>query len=275
MPDVTAILAVLNEADSIRGCLETLDWCDNIVVVDNGSDDDTVDIAQEYTERIIHYNKQHGFGDPLKRHGIKQVKTEWAFIIDADELVQPRLADRLKSIVDRNNVDVVEIPFKNYLFGQWVQATNWWPAFYPRLFRVDSMNLTEEVHAYENVDDDATVHRLPLDPDLAMIHFNYTDIEDYISRTNTYTTIEADQKNEHFSRLDILRRPIEEFGYQLLKEKGYKIGRLGLLIALLTAWYRFLMYLKMWERQSLGTQAEHQRRYDEIRKDVINDWNNE
>lgn len=273
MSDVTAVIPVLNEADNIRGCLETLDWCDEILVVDNGSDDGTVRIAQEYTKKVINYEKQHGYGDPLKSHGIKQVETEWAFIIDADELVPKRLGEKLKSIVVCNEVDVVEIPFKNYLFGQWIQATNWWPAFHPRLFRVDSMIITDDIHSWENVRDNATIRRLPQNPDLAMIHFNYTDIADYIARTNTYTTLEAEQKDEKFSYTNLLKRPLEEFGYQLIKARGYRIGRYGLLIAFLTAWYRFLMFLKMWERRTLGTREEHEERYDEIRRTVIEDWN--
>lgn len=272
MTEVTAIITVLNEEEHIRDCLETLNWCDKILVVDNGSEDDTVEIAREYTDNIIHYQKQHGISEPLKRHGKQQVDTEWAFLIDADELVPPKLADELETIVEHNQVDVVEIPFKNYLFGKWIKATKFWPVFHQRLFRTDSMTLTDDIHTHKSVDPDATIHRLSPDPERAIIHFNYTDIADYVSRTNRYTTIEAEYKENTFHYINLIKRPVEEFGYQLFKTKGYKIGRYGVLIAVLTAWYQILLQLKMWERRVIGTSDDHQKRYDEIRDDVLKDW---
>jgi len=91
-----------------------------------------------------------------------------------------------QSIVEDDEADVVKIPFKNYLFGQWIRATDLWPAYHPRLFRLDSMTLTGDVHDYENIHDDAEVLKLPLDPKRAIVHFNYTDIGDYIERKFIY-----------------------------------------------------------------------------------------
>ena len=185
MPNISAVIATLNEDDTVRNCLETLRWCDEIIVVDNGSSDNTVDIAEEYADNIYYYQKQHGHGDPLQKFGVEKASNDWVIIVDADELITPSLACRLQTIAEAHSADVVEIPFKNYIIGRWIKGAGWWPAHHPRFFHKDKVNVTSEIHKNIWVDSDASVKKLTPSEGNYVYHFNYYSVSEYLDRMNS------------------------------------------------------------------------------------------
>lgn len=273
MGNISAVVATLNEEERIRGCLKTVSWCDEIVVVDNDSSDDTTEIAAEYTDEIFQYKKRHGYGDPLKIYGIEKASNEWIVLIDADELVPISLAKRLRKIVDESEADVVRIPFKNHTLGIWAKGAGWWPDFHARCFRRDAVNVTDEIHGYLNVDDNADLLELPARERNCIVHFNHVDIEDKVDRVNTYTTVEAEGADFTFRKL--VAAPVIEFFNRLVLKNGYRLGCHGVLLAIMQAWYEWLVAVKRWEMDRMGGREGIEDRYNLIRREVLSEWENE
>lgn len=273
MAEVSAVVATLNEEERIHGCLETLSWCDEIVVVDNNSSDDTVEIAEEHTSQIYRYPERHGYGDPLKKYGIQKTSNEWILIVDADELVPVTLAQRLQRLMRDSSADVVKIPFKNHSLGIWVKGAGWWPGHHPRFFRRDGVDLTDKIHGYLNVRPGADVVELPARKRNCMVHFNHSDVEDKLATVNSYTTVEA--KRDDFSLRQLVVSPGLEFFNRLVLKKGYRLGWHGLLLAIFQAWYKWLVAIKRWELNRMGGREGIEERYDQIRREVLSEWENE
>lgn len=270
---ISAVVATLNEEGSIDDCLETLTWCDEIVIVDNDSSDNTVLIAEEYTDQIYQYEERHGYGDPLKRYGVERASHDWILIVDADEMIPVSLAQRLQRIAKGSSADVVEIPFRNYSLGIWVKGAGWWPDYHPRFFRRDAVTVTDEIHGYLNVNDGAEVIELPASEENYVVHFNHIDLEDKLARLNTYTTVETE--TAEFSRWKLLTAPPIEFFNRLVLKRGYRLGWHGLLLSILQAWYRWLVLIKRWEQIKMGGKEGIKEQYDYIRQDIIEEWENE
>jgi len=113
MVQISATVVTLNEEENIRNCLETLTWCDEIIIVDSHSDDNTVEIAREYTDKIFTYERT-GYSEPAREKALEEASGEWICMIDADEMIPPHLADKLKQEVEDSKVDVVHAPIKNW-----------------------------------------------------------------------------------------------------------------------------------------------------------------
>lgn len=270
MSTVSAVVVTLNEEEVIESCLQTLSWCDEIILVDNDSEDQTVDIARNYVDEVYVYEERHGYGDPLKEYGVQKANSDWIFIIDADELVPKSLAVRLLQIVEKDEYDVVRIPFKHYSIGKWIDGAGWWPSHHPRLFKRDEITVSDEIHGYLHVHDRADVLKLPSSEKNAVIHFNHIDIEDKLNRINMYTSVEARQGS--FSLLRLLYAPLFEFFRRLVYLRGYRVGIHGLLLSALQAWYKFLAEIKRWERERLGGTEGIKKRYNEQRNDILREW---
>ncbi|RMG70831.1 MAG: glycosyltransferase family 2 protein, partial [Nitrospirae bacterium] len=97
MQKISAIIITFNESRRIARCLKSLNWCDEIVLVDSKSTDNTVEIAQKYTDRIF-IEDWKGYG-PQKQSALEKARGEWVLSIDADEVVTPELASEIKSVI--------------------------------------------------------------------------------------------------------------------------------------------------------------------------------
>lgn len=258
MAKVSATVVTLNEEDNIRDCLETLTWCDEIIIVDSFSDDRTIDIAQEYTDKIFTYERT-GYSEPAREKALEEASGEWICMIDADERVPERLATKLRRFADKNELDVVHAPRKNYILGQWIDCAGWWPDYRPVLYRQSVARLSPKIHEFISFSESAEECYLEETKRNSIIHYNYTDINDFISRMNRYTDIEAEQSE--FSYLKCFTSPINEFIQRYFIERGYKKGFTGLILAIFMSWYRFLTMAKAWQYKKIGNHEEINKRY--------------
>jgi len=119
---VSVLIHTLNEERNIRNCLETVIWAEEIIVVDMYSDDKTVEIAREYTDKIFYFERV-GYADPARKFALERATKPWILVVDADELVPRRLYEELKNIIEKDLADVVYIPRNNYFFGEILKGT--------------------------------------------------------------------------------------------------------------------------------------------------------
>jgi glycosyltransferase involved in cell wall biosynthesis len=244
---ITVLIHTLNEEKNIRNCLECVKWAEDIVVVDMYSDDRTAEIAREYTERI-YLHERLGYADPARRFGLQQANHEWVLVVDADELVPVILRDKLVELMELGQYDAVSVPHCNYFFGHAMQGTGWGPLQdkHVRFFRKPFMNYGSKVHGFAVLDTAARVYEIK-DAACAFIHFNYITAEQFLEKLNRYTTIEAENawsSGQPINRFQVIRRIIREITKRFIKQKGYRDGFQGFLLACLMAGYQASAALK-------------------------------
>jgi hypothetical protein len=208
-----------------------------------------------------------------RKKALEEASGDWICMIDADEMIPSNLAEALQSKVNEDKYDVIYSPMKNYIMGEWIDCAAWWPAYKPVLYRTDVAKLSDKIHNFISFPESAKeFHFEPVESN-AIVHFNYTDISDFLSRMDRYTTIEAEQTD--FSYISLFLRPIFEFFYRFLLKKGYKKGSRGFFLSVFMAWYRFLTMAKCWEYLHWGRENEIIEKYGTIREEVRSGYNNQ
>lgn len=248
-PQISVLIHTLNEEKNIRNCLESVKWADEIIIVDMYSDDKTVDIAKEYTDKIF-FHERVGYADPARKLSLEKASNQWLLTVDADELVPKKMKDKLLYIVENDLADIVSVPHNNYFFGHLMEYTGWGPLedTHHRFIKKEFINeITGKIHGYTNEKSDARIYKIE-DPEEGFVHFNYLDFEHFLDKLNKYTTIEAKSVYEDGRDIkfrSLIKMMIREFYLRYFSGKGRKEGYRGFSLSLLMVTYRLVTYSKL------------------------------
>jgi glycosyltransferase involved in cell wall biosynthesis len=243
------------------------------VVVDMHSDDRTVEIALEFGAKV-HQHERLGFADPARAFALNQTTGSWILILDADEVVPVALAKRLVALAEQDGCDVVSIPRLNYLLGAPLRHTGWGfeSDYQSRFFRRGSLVVSAAIHDFLKPIPGARVHRLPAEEELAIVHFNYLDVNHFLEKLNRYTTIEAEQaaaRQGQRSPLASVWEAAREFSRRYVMHHGYRDGWRGFYLSAFMAFYRLSTAAKLAELKGGLGRGEAAKRYAEIAEQVI------
>jgi glycosyltransferase involved in cell wall biosynthesis len=235
-----------NEERSIRAALESVRWCDEIVVVDSYSDDGTLAICREYTDRI-YQRPWPGFVEQ-KAFALEQARFPWVLNLDADERVSPTLRREIADVLAEPAADGYYVPRLVYYLGRWWWRGGWYPDYRLRLFRRDRV-VWGGIDPHEKVILDGRSARLhgPL------LHYTYRDIGDHLATINGFTGVAAHEllmRGRQASPSDLVLRPLWRFVRFYLLRRGFMEGRAGLFVAQSAAFYVFAKYAKLWEARA-------------------------
>jgi glycosyltransferase involved in cell wall biosynthesis len=244
MRRLSVTIIAWNEEERIRGCLESVAWADEIVVVDAESTDKTVSLAREFTDKVW-VRPWPGFG-VQKNFALDQATGQWILSLDADERVTPELAERIRAIVrDDGPADGYAIPRRNLFWGAWVRHGGLYPDYQRRLFRRGAGRFVEDA-VHESVGVVGRVETLA-EP---LLHQSYRDLEDFVRRSNRYSTLAASDWLRRGRRVTVpglLMKPLGRFLSMYIIQRGFLDGWRGLVLAVLYAEYVFLRMAKAWE----------------------------
>ncbi|MBK7868197.1 MAG: glycosyltransferase family 2 protein [Ignavibacteriales bacterium] len=243
MEKISVSLITFNEEKNIERCLKSVTWADEIVVVDSGSKDRTVELAKKYTGVAIH-NDWEGFA-AQKEFALRNCTNDWVLSLDADEEVSEELQKEIKQILLKGAVaDGFYIPRKTFFNGQWIKSCGWYPGYQLRLFRKDKTTLTKR-KVHEGFEVDGIRGHLKGD----ILHYTHFDLESTISKINKYSTLEAEEKYLEKTALPInfILNPVAAFIQHYFIRRGFTDGVNGLIISILHATTNLMTYMKMWE----------------------------
>lgn len=253
MPRISAVINILNEEKNIERVLKSLKWVDEVVIVDDGSTDNTLDILGKLKiddRRLrVFKHKSAGYVEPARNFAILKATGDWILIVDADEEISETLVKRLIQVVDKmHQIEFVEIPRKNIIFGHWMKASMWWPDYNIRFFKKGSVTWKNEIHSIPETKGSG----ISLDgkEDFAIAHHHYESIAQFIERLNRYTQIQAKElvkSGYKFSWSDLITKPTGEFLGRFFANRGFEDGLHGLSLSLLQGFSFLVMYLKVWE----------------------------
>jgi len=245
---ISAVLIVKNESEEIIDCLKTVDWVDEIVVMDSGSTDDTIEKARGLGARTFVNADWQGYGVQRQR-AQQQATCDWVFMVDADERVTDELREEVRAIVKENNqFKVYAVPRLSYCFGRYIRHGGWYPDYVVRLYpRLKAQYGPEQVHEKLHYDDDMAVVKLKGD----LLHFTYRDLQHYLLKSAGYAAAWGQERAEQGRRATLLQGLLHGvgcFARMYVLRAGFLDGRQGLLLALLSAHSTFAKYADLWTR---------------------------
>lgn len=243
MNKLTIIILTYNEERHIKECIESVRFADEILIIDSGSVDKTLEIAEEAGARVVTHPMTEGFA-AQRNFAMQQTTTDWILFLDADERMTPLLANEIKeAIVDYKQITAFKIPRRNHFLGKWIKNCGWYPDYSLRLMKKGKAHYTGLVHEHLVVDGLTSVLKQPF------IHYTYSNIEQYLAKLNKYTSLaalEMKQKGKKSGLLDIGFRPAFTFFKFFLLRKGFLDGIEGLVVSLLSAFYVLVKYVKLY-----------------------------
>jgi glycosyltransferase involved in cell wall biosynthesis len=238
---IGVLVLTYNEEENIKDCLESVNWVNEIVVIDSFSTDKTIEICQKYTDKV--YRREFDDFSNQRNFGLEKIKSEWVLVVDSDERVSAQLKDEIKQKLTGLGFEGYRIPRKNYFLGKWIKHCGWYPDYTLRLFR-NTTNFRGQVH--EKVEIQGPIKNL----DNPFVHFTYRDIRQFIKKADQYTTLDAYEmysNGRKFKLIDILVNPMWRFIRMYFIKQGFRDGIQGFILSILYFVYAFLKYSKLWE----------------------------
>ncbi len=250
MAKISAIIITLNEEKNIERCLRSLDFVDEIILLDSHSTDKTKEIAKKFTAKISQVDWA-GFGK-TKELARQKASGNWVFSIDADEEVSTKLKEEILQAVQNNFYSGYFILRKSNFLGKWINHSGWYPDFVLRLFQKETGKFDDSlVHEQVRVKGEIGYLNYPLR------HYTYPNLELYFKKLKRYTALSAQQLYQRNGRAypwDLIFRPPATFIKMYLLKLGFLDGWQGLILAILSGYQVLIKYLKLLK---LYFQKEH------------------
>jgi len=267
-PNIAAVVLTHNEEKDLGNCLKSLSWVNDVYVIDSGSRDKTVDIAKRFKAKVLKHKFDNFAGS--RNFALTCVKSyDWVLMVDADEVVEPTLATELKSFAKDIYLDGVSIPRKNFIFGKWIEHSDWYPDYRLVFFRPKIVKYSGDVHERAGfIKGNGTVAVA----NSSLLHHNYDTVREFVLKNLVDYPMqyakELESSGVKFSPLDLLSKPIGEFMRRFFLTEGYKDGMYGLILSALMATQTLVAYCYLWEiqgKQSRLTAEETQSLFRSLR----------
>lgn len=250
MEKISAVLLTRNEERNIERCLQSIDWVDEIVIVDTGSTDRTLLFAEGFSPIIVRGDISKGFAHN-RNLGNDSATHDWILKMEPDEVVPEALrAEILERIEAPDRADGYYAPRKNYFGPKWIRGCGWYPMPQIRLFDKRKARWKGIVHEWLEIQ--GRTANLNTD----VIHYSYEDIQQYFHKFNLYTSFDARRLKEDGLRITpwnmpsrFFLRPLLSFLKSFILQKGWKDGFYGYAVSLFSAFYVMVKYMKLYEIQ--------------------------
>jgi len=253
-PRVSAILIVRDEATQIRACLESIQWIDDIIVLDSGSQDDTVAICQQYTAHVYRTDWQ-GYGIQ-KNRALSYAQADWVLSLDADERVSPALRKEIEHRIDtaHEQQSGFEIPRMSNYCGKFMYHSGWTPDYVLRLFRREQAQFSDvPIHEKVLIEQGKTSKLKQV-----LIHYAFEDLEEVLDKVNRYSTASAQLAHDQ-GKKGSLSKAISHGLWAFIRtyfiRSGFLDGKRGLMLAISNAEGTYYRYVKLMLLQS---ETKHQ-----------------
>lgn len=245
-PTVACVIITKNEERNIADCLASVQWVDDIIVVDAESRDRTVELARASGAKVS-VRPWPGFG-LQKNFGMEQASTDWILILDADERVTAELREEITVCVSKWTPGApvaYRIPRKNFFYGAWVRGGGVYPDYQVRLFR-RGLAQYNDVAVHENLLVEGEIGTLVGHLD----HYTERRIQDHFKKFGLYTTLAAQEKAKKVRTVrwsDLVFRPLVVFLKTYVLKNGFCDGVRGLIVCVFASMYTFVKYAKLWD----------------------------
>jgi glycosyltransferase involved in cell wall biosynthesis len=241
---LSVVIITKNEEANIARCLKSVQWASEIVVIDNGSTDHTMDICRKYNCRIKETDWL-GFG-PLKRLAVDSATHDWIFSIDSDEEASEPLKDKILNILENPRLNGFRIKRESFYLGKKIQHCGWERDYPLRLFNRKFGNFNDKP-IHESVSISGAVGKV----EAPIYHFTYPTVQSHIDKMNRYTELGSGlltKKGKTASIGSSVMRGLAKFIKMYILQRGFLDGKIGFVLCYNSAFGVYLKYLKLWEK---------------------------
>lgn len=252
---LSAIIITRNEQYNIEGCLKSLDFADECIVLDNASTDNTVQLARSLGASVHVMPDWPGFGRQ-KNRALALAQHEWVLSIDADERVTTELRNAiLVAIKNPNGIDCFSISRSSWFCGRFIRHSGWSPDYVARLFRKGTAKFSDDL-VHERLLHHGVEKRL----NGVLLHYSFRSFSDVLQKVDQYSTASAKQAHErgqHASIFTALGHGIWSFIRVYFLKFGFLDGAHGLALAISSAEGSYYRYLKLWQMTEMNKLKAH------------------
>jgi glycosyltransferase involved in cell wall biosynthesis len=246
---ISIVIATKNEEKMIKDCLNSVKWADEIILIDDYSEDKTVEIAKKFGAKVF-LHKWLGFSGQ-KNYGFRKARGDWVLFLDADERVTAELKDEILGEINKtkNLFSGYDIPRLNNILGKDMYFGGWYPDYQRRLVRREKFRgWRGKLHEEMIISGEIGVLKNNI------YHITHRSISWMVNKSIIYSKIEAEELFRHnhpkMTWWRFFRPMIQEFLYRLVRKMGWRDGIRGWIEAIYQSFSRFLVYAYLWEIQN-------------------------
>ena len=243
MASLSVIVITKNEAHNIGACLQSVLFADQLVVLDSGSRDGTLDIARTIGAEVSENHDWQGFG-VQKNRALALARCDWVLSIDADERVTPALQAEIMAAITSSASDAYSFPRLSSYCGQYMRHSGWYPDRVTRLFKRHAAQFSCEL-VHEKLLTSSPVGQLAS----PLLHESFTGFEAVLDKVNRYSSAGSQMlfaRGKTASPGKALAHGAWAFVRTYIFKRGFLDGRLGLVLAISNAEGTYYRYLKLW-----------------------------
>lgn len=247
---ISAVVLTKNEENNIVDCLESISWCDEVIIIDDHSTDNTVELAKRAGAKVYSHSLDQDFS-AQRNFGLQKAQGEWVLFVDADERVSSALWYEIMAMINNpiGGYDGFYLKRKDTLWGKELQYGETGNIKLLRLAKKDAGQWNGYVHETWKIKGKTSVLKNPL------AHFPHQTVAEFLTEINYYTTIRAKElykKKVFVSWWHILFYPKAKFVLNYFMKGGFLDGLPGFVFALMMSFHSFLVRGKLWLRWQKG-----------------------
>ncbi len=243
LPKISAIIITKNEENNISDCLASVSWCDEIIVVDSGSTDNTIELCRKYTDKILITTDWPGFGIQ-KNRALEMATSEWVLSIDADERVTQVLRQEIKQTIANCAQSSFRIPRQSSYCGRIIKHSGWSPDYVIRLFKRDSASFSNDiVHEKVEISQGKTGTFKS-----SLQHYPFDSLEQVLEKINLYSSSNALKSYTCKTKSSVFKavsHGIWAFLNTYILRAGFLDGQEGFILAVSSAEVSYYRYIKL------------------------------
>lgn len=244
---ISALVLTFNEQEVIEDCLESLNFVDEIIILDQYSTDNTAEIAKKFTQNLFK-TKDRAF-DKNRNKLASYAKGKWLLYLDSDERLTEEGINEIQKSIKDDKYSAFFIPRKNYVLGKQIKHGGWWPDYAPRLFKKqDFIKWVGKIHESPKFKGKEKYLKEPL------IHITARNLNLMLEKTIKWAKVEADlyyrSNNPKVTIAKIIKASLSEFIYRYIFKKGFLDGVVGLIQAIFQVYHKAIIFTYLWELQT-------------------------
>jgi len=243
MNKLSVVMITKNEEINLPRCLQSVAWADEVVVVDTGSTDATVEVARRHGA-VVSSVEWMGFGRS-KQHAVEQASNDWVLVLDADEEVTPELKSALQACLAAPTHHAYRIKRNSYYLGRLIRHSGWQHDYTLRLFHRGHAAFNDKP-VHESVQTNSPIGRV----DAPMLHYTYPTLRSHLEKMSLYAALGARSLHDRGRRTSLagaVLRGFTKFLKMYLWRQGFRDGREGFALAAMSSFGVMYKYLLLWE----------------------------
>lgn len=250
MIKISCAIVVKDNPLHLKKTLDSVDFSDEIVIFDIGIDEKLKkNLKKNKKIKIIPLKKEVLYVEQIREEEKRYLKNDWVLYIDPDEIFPKETLEIIEK--EKNNFDCFSFPRKNFIFGQWIKHSRFYPDYQTRLFKKDALFWPKELHSQPKIE--GKEYLFEVKEEYAFIHYNYENLDQWFEKFIRYGKSEAlyhHQKSKKISFSQTIKKSLTEFISRYFLAYGYKDGIYGFILAFLQMFYYFIVYFYYLEKKN-------------------------